>query len=379
MEIIERTMNMTISKKMMDYFGLIRDKSGNYIGYTDLLMNDKADIAVGGIMKTRIMTDLVDVTTSYGQVRWEWFVPCPVKIPGWKSIFRIFSLSGWLSILLAAMLAIVAIVFLARFGIKEYESFRRFVDAILDVWGLILGVCISLLPRTTPLRLFFAAWLCYSLGIRTVFQADLTKFLVDPGNEKSITSVEEIFTSGTKYGFSSFFLDSNFNDMTDSMSVEILENRIDCGNMVTCLIWAAKYRNISFICTSFYMEFLYKFFPVSNEIKGYQACVLKGMPALVTDTVMALQKGSPLLDRMNEIIDRLVESGILAYFAQPLPEVEQYIKAKSSSSKYVADNYCVLSMNHLQSAFYLLLFGHSLGFITFLVEMMYFKIYVKRH
>jgi hypothetical protein len=114
-------------------------------------------------------------------------------------------------------------------------------------------------------------------------------------------------------------------------------------------------------------------------IKGYQACVLKGMPALVTERVMALQKGNPLLDRVSEIIDRLVESGILAYVAQPLPVVQKYIQTKSSTSKYVADEYCVLSMNNMQSAFYLFLFGHSLGFISFLIEMMYFKIYLKRH
>jgi hypothetical protein len=145
----------------------------------------------------------MDVTISFWKLTWQWFVPCPVKFPGWKSIFRIFSPSGWLSIFLAAMLAHIAIVFLARFRIQENESFRRFVHAVLDVWALILGVSISTLPRTAPLRLFFSAWMCYCFAINTVFQAYLTTFLVDPGFEKSITSIDEVFTSGTKYGFSS--------------------------------------------------------------------------------------------------------------------------------------------------------------------------------
>jgi hypothetical protein len=179
---------------------------------------------------------------------------------------------------------------------------------------------------------------------------------VDPGLEKSITSIEEVFTSGTKYGFSSFFLDRNFNDKTDPKSVEILENRINCDDMVTCLVWVVKYRNISIICTSSFVGYMRYIFLDYYEFKGYETCLLKEMPVLVTDLVMALQKGSRLLDSVNEIIDRLVESGISAYLAKSLPEVEIFREAKFNASKTVADDYYVLSMNHMQSAFYLYLF-----------------------
>jgi hypothetical protein len=212
-----------------------------------------------------------------------------------------------------------------------------------------------------------------------VFQAYLTTFLVDPGLEKSITSVEEVFTSGTKYGFASIYFDRNFNDKTDPRSVEILENRIDCYNMITCGIWTAKYRNISSICTSRFLEYLYYAFESSDKFRGCQACGLKEMPVLVTDLLMALQKGSPFLDRVNEILDRLIESGIPTYWGKTRPEVEKFIKAKSKTSKTVADDYYVLTMNHMQSAFYLFLFGHTLGFISFLMEILYFKIRLKRH
>jgi hypothetical protein len=44
------------------------------------------------------------------------------------------------------------------------------------------------------------------LAVNTVFQAYLTTFLVDPGFEKSITSVEEIFTSGINMDFLPHYL-----------------------------------------------------------------------------------------------------------------------------------------------------------------------------
>jgi hypothetical protein len=85
----------------------------------------------------------MDLSRTYIQTSWECYVPCPVKLPEWKIISRIFFPSALLSILLAIMLANIVVVLLARFGFKEYESFRHIMDAIMDVWALILGVFVS--------------------------------------------------------------------------------------------------------------------------------------------------------------------------------------------------------------------------------------------
>jgi hypothetical protein len=105
---------------------------------------------------------------------------------------------------------------------------------------------------------------------------------VDTGLEKSVKIIE-VYISKTKYGFSFIFFDCSFNDKTDPKAVEILENRINCDYMVTCLLWTVKYSNISSICTSGFMEYLYYCFESSNKVMGYQACGLKEMPVLFTD------------------------------------------------------------------------------------------------
>jgi hypothetical protein len=50
-------------------FPKIQDESGKYIGYTGLLMNVEADIALGGIIRTAKSSALIDVTTSFRQMR----------------------------------------------------------------------------------------------------------------------------------------------------------------------------------------------------------------------------------------------------------------------------------------------------------------------
>jgi hypothetical protein len=116
----------------------------------------------------------------------------------------------------------------------------------------------------------------------------------------------------------------------------------------------------------------------SDEFRGSQPCRLKEMLVLVTDVLMALQKGSPFLDRVNEIIDRLIESGIPGHFWKFSPKGKASIKRNSNTSKTVEDEYDVLTMNNMQSAFYLFLFGHSLGLMSFLMEMLYFKMRFQR-
>jgi hypothetical protein len=88
---------------------------------------------------------------------------------------------------------------------------------------------------------------------------------------------------------------------------------------------------------------------------------------------MALQKGSIFIDRVNEILYRLIECGIPAHLVKDTPAAKKFFKAKSNTSKTVADEYHALTMNNMQPAFYLLLFGHGLGLICFLMEVLYFK------
>jgi hypothetical protein len=102
------------------------------------------------------------------------------------------------------------------------------------------------------------------------------------------------------------------------------------------------------------------------------------MPVLVADILMMLQKGSPFLDRVNESIGPLIESGIRGYLLKFSPEMKASIKANSKTFETVADDYSVLTVNNMQSAFYLFLFGRSMGLMSFVMEM-YFKMHLQQH
>ena len=55
------------------------------------------------------------------------------------------------------------------------------------------------MPRTLRFRLFFVSVL-YCFAINTVFKTFLTSFLVDPGYENQLTSLDKILDSGIEFG-----------------------------------------------------------------------------------------------------------------------------------------------------------------------------------
>jgi hypothetical protein len=96
-------------------FRAIQVEFGNFTGHKAHLMFDEADIVFGSLVRSLNSTSLTDVTTSYIQSQNEWYVPCPVKFPRWKSIFRMFSISLRLTVFLLTLLPNFIIVFLAKF------------------------------------------------------------------------------------------------------------------------------------------------------------------------------------------------------------------------------------------------------------------------
>jgi hypothetical protein len=58
------------------------------------------------------------------------------------------------------------------------------------------------MPRASSLRSLFLAWLCSSVAFSTVFQAFLTKFLIDSGYKTQIQNMDELFASGIGLAYS---------------------------------------------------------------------------------------------------------------------------------------------------------------------------------
>jgi hypothetical protein len=153
---------------------------------------------------------------------------------------------------------------------------------------------------------------------------------------------------------------------TDYQARQIMAKKVECLDEDACYIWAKKYQNLS-ILTS---DLLYKF--QTSQIPSYDTssnslCQIEDGVVEHGPIVMVLPKDSVLLDRINDIILHVVEAGVFGEWVA-MTDHMQMVKERSFFPGGLFDEYYKLSLEHLQSAFYLLLFGYCLSFVIFVTE-----------
>ena len=92
---------------------------------------------------------------------------------------------------------------------------------------------------------------------------------------------------------------------------------------------------------------------------------------------MLMCHGDPLLRRVNEVIDGMVEAGLYNYWISLNMNMKKVLSRKIAKV-HPLDGYYSFSLYHMQPAFYLLLMGWCLSAICFLVELLYNRVLSKR-
>ncbi|KAJ4448705.1 hypothetical protein ANN_00095 [Periplaneta americana] len=80
----------------------------------------------------------------------------------------------------------------AWMSVKDPNSYDGTVHCLLNTWCSFLGIAIDKMPQCAPLRMFFLSWILYSICINTVFQAFMISYMVDPGKQHQIDTIQEV-------------------------------------------------------------------------------------------------------------------------------------------------------------------------------------------
>jgi hypothetical protein len=228
------------------------------------------------------------------------------------------------------------------------------------------------MPRTPSLRSLFLAWVCFSLAFSTVFQAFLTTFLIDSGYKSPIQNMDELLASGIKLAlpreYNLFYL------IGDEAEVrKVLSNSVYCQSYDDCLKWAVYQKNISLLLTDDEVENHYASGFFVGEYSEPLLCKLEEGVFFQTGRSMIMSHGDPLMRRVNEIIDHVVEAGIYNFW---ISLYLHRIKIKSHKISHVhpLDGYYSFNLYHMQPAFFLLLMGWCLSALCFMVELLYNRV-----
>ena len=210
----------------------------------------------------------------------------------------------------------------------------------------------------------------------TVYQALFIGLLVNPGFEKSITTLNDIIQSGINYGYP---VEVDNLIFSDPLYKIISANRTICKSASNCLQRVIESRDFATISNNFYAEYFRSGLLFHNI--HVPICTLQE-DVLMCKLSMYMAKGNPLLHRFNEIITRVFEAGLFENWVNDFKSSSRFddhpiddddINFSDLASKELNTDYSTFSLIHLQVVFETLLIGQIFSTFVFLVEVLYYR------
>jgi hypothetical protein len=232
------------------------------------------------------------------------------------------------------------------------------------------------MPRTPSLRSLFLSWVCFSLAFNTVFQVFLTTFLIDPGHKPQIQNTDELFTSGIKLAFPPGIIDV-YENGNETGVLKLQRNHANCPSYDVCLNWALYQKNVSIILNEEWLDVNYVAGFFCGENSEPLLCRLEDGVLFTRGLSMVMLHGDPLLRRVTEIIDRVVEAGIYNYWIS-LRMNKIKLNTKMIGIVRPLEEYYSFNLYHMQPAFYFLSMGWCLSAICFVLELLHNRVISKR-
>jgi hypothetical protein len=334
------------------------------------MVEKEADIVLGDMLLDSILYSYLDCTNTYYIFNTRWYVPCSDKYPRWSSIFRILYVELWLVLIISIVTAAISTTLVGRYSCtSEWQSYQTLESSMINIWSVILGVSVSMMPRTTSLRWLFLAWVCFSVAFSTVFQAFLTTFLVDSGYITPIQNMDDLFASGIKLayfpGASSIFENGDEPEVS-----KIQTNSVICPSDEDCIDWLKDKKNASILFSDDDVDEDFARGLYFDENSRPFLCGIEDGVFRHTGLTMLMLHGDPLMRRVTEIIDRVVEAGIYNYW-KSLRTHSIKLRSRTIAIVHPLDGYYSFNLYHMQPAFYLLLIGWCLSALCFVVEVLF--------
>jgi hypothetical protein len=245
----------------------------------------------------------------------------------------------------------------------QNQAYTSLPKCLLNFWAIILEESASNHPPdVAAIRAVFFGWVLYCWAVNTVYQAHLTSFLIDPGLQHQLSSEDEILSSGiectTETGFKFFYTELNgtrYRHMHYTDEVHLAQARVAEGKLA----------------------FLYAKFPVEDNI-ALKYKDANGVPSICKSKddfafnliSIHVPKGFPLKAKYDKALLALLQAGLVNFWLEHV----QYTASLEGARKYGSPpgKYVVLTLKHLQSAFYFLLIGYAMSVLLLFVELSYY-------
>jgi hypothetical protein len=210
----------------------------------------------------------------------------------------------------------------------------------------------------------------------TVYQAFLIGLVVNPGFEKSITTLNDLIQSGIDYGYP---VGMGTLPFSDPLYKIITTNRKICKSVYKCLQRVIERKDFATKFDSFRAEY-FRTRLLFHNIHVPVCTLQEDITVFMVSLYMA--KGNPLLYRFNEIITRMFETGLIEKWLNDFmsssrlndhPFDDDDTNFSDFATNELNTDYSSFSLIHLKFVFHIFLIGQIFSIFIFLVEILYYR------
>ncbi|PSN30110.1 Ionotropic receptor 434 [Blattella germanica] len=336
--------------------GLIKQLLNLRITYSFVEVDPDLVFAVPYLFDMSVIAHDSALIYPHLQDNFKWFVPAGAPIPRWKSLTKIFNPLMWFCVLVVFISGSLTTHLLKNHSNKDNQNKRNYSSALLDTLLTYLAMGVSdrykgIIPGT-----FFLFWLFYCLNINTAYQSALISFLADPGEYPPIRTIAELYKSELE-----LLSMIEFSGPIDQGLIE-LEKYNRCSSFIYCIVNILKYRNIAVLTNEFQGRriVLDTFSAESNKpaVLAINEVIQKVLIGMYINT-----HGSLLYKSIEVLMHRFITFGFIGNYLDTYRDLEN-----TFFSELMNEKPSVLTLSHLQGAFYLLGCGIFTSILTFLLE-----------
>lgn len=280
-----------------------------------------------------------------------WLVPKAKKLPNYQILASIFDGIIWIGVLVSIVVTVSVVWIISK--VKHIKKFDTLSECLVNVIQISIGSSLENIPDIRLLKFLFLAYFLYSMHIIYFFQTKLSGVLTVPTYEKTVHSSHDLADSElTPLLF--FEGDHHLINMSANPLARIIHKKcvVTNENRTTEMVW--KHRNVSALysigsLTRTDMK-LVNYFPDDLLVRS--------------EIMYILPNGSFYLRYVNDIIDVSTENGFML----------KWTAEWTQNQEKNFDGNVVLTMEHLQGAFYLLFLGYLASTAAFIVEKTLFTV-----
>lgn len=333
-----------------------------------------ADISFNNRFWNPAFLDLsVETTNSYQQENICLMVPKATRKSNFYNLFHIFTIPAWISIIFLIFFVTGTLKFHQIIHFRLNQKRNQFeINSILDIFFQVLrsfiGEALSVIKASNATRLIIGCWILYSFLITSSFCGKLVSQLVNPLYEEEIDTFEQFFESSFSIVLSKpvdLIVRANLDEEIYNKfkpNFVFVEQNDDAYNLFI------NNKSVNAHISNMYRLDLY--LQKNHDSRGRSSFHIMKDCLVYFPSIYIVTEGSQFLGRINDLISRFHEAGLSNHW-EMLTNLNSKVSGETeefNDDEEEEESKVILTIEHLQSAFYLWILGIFISLLVFCWE-----------